>query len=182
MNRVISEPHAKIEADHLERMFYVYVRQSSPRQVQEHLESQRRQYELVDWAVAMGWPRERIVVIDEDQGKSGATAKTRSGFARLLAAVARGEVVMLRSAGLAIAPLAGYDPGTRVAVGAGVAVAGGFRPVCRCLTPHPSQSHPISLLGTLSEQVQPAHYCTDPPPVYPPERAIGGIRPFTSCK
>ena len=93
MNRTtVAERHAKIQARHLERSAYVYVRQSSPRQVVEHLESRRRQYERVDWAIAAGWPRERIVVIDEDQGKSWATAKTRSGFARLLAAVAQGEV------------------------------------------------------------------------------------------
>jgi DNA invertase Pin-like site-specific DNA recombinase len=85
------ESSAKITADHLARQAYVYVRQSSPRQVQEHLEGQRRQYGLVDWALARGWPREAIVVIDEDQGKSGATARTRPGFARLLAAVAGAE-------------------------------------------------------------------------------------------
>lgn len=90
MSRASVEQDAKISADHLERMAYVYVRQSSPRQVQEHLESQRRQYELVEWALARGWPREAIQVIDEDQGKSSATAKTRPGFARLLAAVGRG--------------------------------------------------------------------------------------------
>ncbi len=92
MNRAMREQHAKIEADHLARTAYVYVRQSSPRQVQEHLESRRRQYERAEWAFERGWPRERIVVIDEDQGKSSATAKSRSGFARLLAAVAGGEV------------------------------------------------------------------------------------------
>jgi len=92
MNRTISEQQAKIQPHHLDRAAYVYVRQSSPRQVQEHLESQRRQYERADWALEQGWPRERIVVVDEDQGKSSATAKTRPGFARLLAAVARGEV------------------------------------------------------------------------------------------
>ena len=92
MNRTTAERHAKIQPQHLERAAYVYVRQSSPRQVVEHLESRRRQYERVDWAIAAGWSRERIVVIDEDQGKSGATAKARSGFARLISAVARGEV------------------------------------------------------------------------------------------
>jgi DNA invertase Pin-like site-specific DNA recombinase len=92
MNRSRIEQHTKIQAHHLERAAYVYVRQSSPRQVQEHLESRRRQYERAEWAVAAGWARERIVVIDEDQGKSGATAKSRTGFARLIGAVARGEV------------------------------------------------------------------------------------------
>ena len=50
---------------------HVYVRQSSPRQVHEHLESRRRQYERAEWAFEAGWARERILVIDEDQGKSG---------------------------------------------------------------------------------------------------------------
>jgi excisionase family DNA binding protein len=58
----------------------------------EHLESQRRQYDLVNWASAAGWSGDQVVVIDEDQGKSGSTAKTRPGFARLIAAVAQGEV------------------------------------------------------------------------------------------
>ena len=92
MNRVIDEREAKIQPKHLERAAYVYVRQSSPRQVVENLESQRRQYERVDWAIAAGWAREQIVVVDEDQGKSGGTAKTRLGFARLLSAVAQGLV------------------------------------------------------------------------------------------
>lgn len=93
MNRTtVAERHAKIQLHHRERAAYVYVRQSSPRQVVEHLESRRRQYARVDWALAAGWPRERIVVIDEDQGTSAATAKVRPGFARLVSAVARGEV------------------------------------------------------------------------------------------
>ena len=83
---------SKIQPHHLERAAYVYVRQSSPRQVVEHLESRRRQYERAEWAATFGWPRERIVVIDEDQGKSARTAKTRAGFAQLVAAVAQGDV------------------------------------------------------------------------------------------
>ena len=92
MNRVMDERHTKIQPPHLERAAYVYVRQSSPRQVIEHRESQRRQYDLARWASSAGWPGEQVVVIDEDQGKSGSTAQTRPGFARLIAAVARGEV------------------------------------------------------------------------------------------
>ena len=92
MNQAIDERQAKIQRQHLQRAAYVYVRQSSPRQVIEHLESQRRQYDLAGWASAAGWSGERIVVIDEDQGKSGSSAKTRPGFARLIAAVAQGEV------------------------------------------------------------------------------------------
>ena len=92
MNQTMDERQAKIQSQHLERAAYVYVRQSSPRQVIEHLESQRRQYDLVSWASGAGWSGEQIVVIDEDQGKSGSSAKTRPGFARLIAAVAQGEV------------------------------------------------------------------------------------------
>jgi len=65
----MDERNARIQRQHLERSAYVYVRQSSQRQVIEHLESQRRQYDLVGWASTAGWPAERIVVIDEDQGK-----------------------------------------------------------------------------------------------------------------
>jgi len=91
MNRAVAES-PKIQSHHLERSAYVYVRQSSLRQVTEHLESRRRQYERVDWAVASGWPRERIEVIDEDQGKTGGIANVRQGFARLVSAVAQGIV------------------------------------------------------------------------------------------
>jgi len=69
MSRAIAESQ-KIQPHHLKRTAYVYVRQSSLRQVTEHLESRRRQYERVEWAIASGWPRERIEVIDDDQGKS----------------------------------------------------------------------------------------------------------------
>ncbi len=64
MNRAIDESH-RIQPHHLERTAYVTVRQSSLRQVTEHRESRRRQYERVEWAVTEGWPRERIEVIDE---------------------------------------------------------------------------------------------------------------------
>ena len=92
MNQVMDERSARIQTQHLERAAYVYVRQSSPRQVIDHQESRRRQYDLAGWARTAGWPSEQIVVIDDDQGKSGSTAKARPGFARLIAAVAQGEV------------------------------------------------------------------------------------------
>ena len=88
----MDERRARIQPQHLERAAYVYVRQSSPRQVLEHLESKRRQYDLVSWARDAGWSDEHIVVIDEDQGKSGSKANTRTGFARLIKAVAQGLV------------------------------------------------------------------------------------------
>jgi DNA invertase Pin-like site-specific DNA recombinase len=83
---------AKISASHLERRACVYVRQSTASQVFQHAESTRRQYALAERAVALGWPREAIDVIDEDQGRSGASSDGRSGFTRLVEAIARGEV------------------------------------------------------------------------------------------
>ena len=80
MNQAMDERNGRIQRQHLERTAYVYVRQSSPRQVVEHLESKRRQYDLVSWAREAGWTDDRIVVIDEHQGKSGAKAKTRTGW------------------------------------------------------------------------------------------------------
>lgn len=79
----------KIHSQHLEKLAVVYVRQSSIQQVMENRESTARQYALADYARSLGWPSERVLVIDEDQGQSGATAENRSGFQRLL-----GEVTM----------------------------------------------------------------------------------------
>ena len=78
---------AKIQSSHLERLAIVYVRQSSPRQVLENRESTARQYAFADQAVVLGWPRDRVLIIDEDLGKSGRTAEGRSGFQRLVAEV-----------------------------------------------------------------------------------------------
>ena len=82
----------KVEAHHLEREACLYVRQSSLRQVAENTESARRQYGLSQRALALGWPPERVRVIDEDQGKSGASSANRSGFRDLMARIAAGEV------------------------------------------------------------------------------------------
>ena len=79
---------SKIAPAHLERWAFIYIRQSDPQQVVKHPESTARQYALVDHAVALGWPRERVKAIDEDQGQSGASAEERLGFPYLLAAVA----------------------------------------------------------------------------------------------
>src|SRR5262245_885432 len=76
---------SKILDEHLERLAVVYVRQSSPQQVLHHRESRERQYALVDHAVALGWPRDRVVIIDDDQGRSARTSDQRGGFQRLLA-------------------------------------------------------------------------------------------------
>lgn len=86
---------AKIQGQHLERLAIVYIRQSSPQQVFEHRESNLRQYGLVDYAVALGWPAERVLVIDEDQGQSGQSAATRFGFQRLLTEVTLDHVGLI---------------------------------------------------------------------------------------
>jgi len=82
----------KIGASHLSRAAYVYLRQSSPAQVEHNRESTQRQYALVTKASTLGWPAQQIVVIDEDLGLSGTGIVERSGFARLTAEVALGHV------------------------------------------------------------------------------------------
>jgi len=82
----------KIGAAHLGRAAYVYLRQSSPAQVENNRESTQRQYALVDKASALGWPAAQVVVVDEDLGLSGAGVVERSGFARLTTEVALGHV------------------------------------------------------------------------------------------
>jgi DNA invertase Pin-like site-specific DNA recombinase len=77
----------KILDRHLDLIAIVYVRQSDPQQVLNHRESRERQYALADLAAAWGWPRDRILIIDDDQGLSGRTADQRSGFQRILAEV-----------------------------------------------------------------------------------------------
>jgi DNA invertase Pin-like site-specific DNA recombinase len=72
---------------HLSKLAIVYVRQSSAQQIFDHRESRERQYALADYAATLGWPRERILVIDEDQGRSGRSVEHRPGFQRLLAEV-----------------------------------------------------------------------------------------------
>jgi DNA invertase Pin-like site-specific DNA recombinase len=81
-------PDIKITADHLRRGAYLYVRQSTLRQVAENGESTQRQYALRDRAIASGWPVERIHVIDCDLGKSGSSAAARDGFQELVSEVA----------------------------------------------------------------------------------------------
>ncbi len=73
----------KIQSRHLERDAYLYIRQSSMRQVIENVESTRRQYALRGRATALGWRDEQIIVVDDDQGESGASASWREGFQRL---------------------------------------------------------------------------------------------------
>jgi len=82
---------SKVSADHLRRAAYLYVRQSSLHQLVENTESTQRQYALRHRAVALGWPLDRVVVIDEDLGQSASGALTRPGFQRLVADVGIGR-------------------------------------------------------------------------------------------
>ena len=95
---------SKVTADHLDRLAYLYVRQSSLAQVHDHRESTARQYDLQRRAHALGWATEQIVVIDEDLGLSGASATERSGFQRMVAEVGLGRVGLVM--GLEVSRLA----------------------------------------------------------------------------
>lgn len=81
----------KVSASHLGRTAYLYVRQSTLRQVMNNTESTARQYALRQRAVALGWASDHIVVIDTDQGHSGASSADREGFQRLVAEVGMGR-------------------------------------------------------------------------------------------
>ena len=90
----------KVQPRHLNRGAYLYVRQSSMRQVIENVESTKRQYALRERAIALGWRDDQVVVIDNDQGESGASASWREGFQRLVTDVGMGHagiVMVLRS-------------------------------------------------------------------------------------
>jgi len=81
----------KVQPHHVERSAYLYVRQSSMRQVIENVESTKRQYALRSRAIALGWREDQIVVVDSDQGESGASAAWREGFQHLVADVSMGR-------------------------------------------------------------------------------------------
>jgi DNA invertase Pin-like site-specific DNA recombinase len=81
------EPERKVAERHLKRNAYLYIRQSTLRQVVEHTEGTQRQYALRQRAVALGWPAERVIVIDSDLGQSGASAADREGFQKLVTEV-----------------------------------------------------------------------------------------------
>src|SRR5215213_4327570 len=85
-------PLDKIRTRHRDRNAVVYVRQSTARQVRQHQESTRLQYALADRARQLGWRSEQIVVIDDDLGRSAASALDRPGFQRLVAEVGLGHV------------------------------------------------------------------------------------------
>ena len=92
MNR---EQHQKVTPRHLTRAALLYVRQSTMRQVFENTESTKRQYALRDRAVALGWPRDEIVVVDGDLGHTATAAGDREGFERVVTEVGMGRVGMV---------------------------------------------------------------------------------------
>ena len=81
----------KVTSSHLSRAAYLYVRQSTLKQVLHNTESAIRQYDLRGKAIALGWPATQITVIDIDQGHSGASAADREGFQQLVAEVSLGR-------------------------------------------------------------------------------------------
>jgi DNA invertase Pin-like site-specific DNA recombinase len=83
---------SKITPGHLTRLAFIYVRQSSPKQVEQHRESQRYQYRLTQRAHDLGWTEERTRVIDTDLGVSGKSSEHRDGFQELVATVSLGHV------------------------------------------------------------------------------------------
>ena len=87
----------KITASHRARDAYVYVRQSTLLQVRANTESLARQYDLRQRAVLLGWPAHQVVVVDEDLGRSGASAAGRSGFSELVADVGLGKAGIVLS-------------------------------------------------------------------------------------
>ena len=88
---ILSPNPSKVSADHLKRNAYLYIRQSTLKQVMENTESTKRQYDLRHKGLALGWQTEQIIVIDTDQGQSGAQAADREGFQRLVAEVSLGK-------------------------------------------------------------------------------------------
>lgn len=87
----------QVTAEHRGKLAYIYIRQSSVNQVRHHQESTELQYRLVERAVAMGWPQERVHVIDEDLGKSGSGSVEREGFRKLIAEIGLGNAGLVIS-------------------------------------------------------------------------------------
>jgi len=85
------DTQSKVQSRHLKRNAYLYIRQSSPRQVFENIESTKRQYDLRQRAIALGWQVDQVIVIDSDQGQSGKFSADREGFLHLLTEVSLGH-------------------------------------------------------------------------------------------
>jgi DNA invertase Pin-like site-specific DNA recombinase len=87
----------RVTTAHKAKLAYIYVRQSTAGQVRHHQESTELQYHLVDRAVTLGWPRERVAVIDDDLGKSGTSSAERQGFQRLISEIGLGKAGLVLS-------------------------------------------------------------------------------------
>jgi DNA invertase Pin-like site-specific DNA recombinase len=111
VSTMLSHEHGegKIQGWHRDRLAAVYVRQSSRQQVADHGESTRLQYGLAGRAAALGWPASRVMVIDEDLGRSAANAAERPGFARLVAEITMGHVGLVLGLEMSRLARAGRD-------------------------------------------------------------------------
>ena len=111
MSTVLPHEHGdgKIQGWHRDRLAVSYVRQSSRQQVLDHGESTRLQYGLTGRAAALGWPASRVMVIDEDLGRSAANAAERPGFARLAAEITMGHVGLVLGLEMSRLARAGRD-------------------------------------------------------------------------
>lgn len=92
-----NEAAERVATAHRAKLAYIYVRQSTAGQVRQHQESTELQYRLVDRAAGLGWPRERIEVVDDDLGKSGTSSTGRQGFQRLIAEIGLGKAGLVLS-------------------------------------------------------------------------------------
>jgi DNA invertase Pin-like site-specific DNA recombinase len=97
MSLLETATHPAITTGHRARTAFIYVRQSSVSQVTRHGESTDLQYGLVERAVQLGWPRDRVVIVDDDLGKSGAATDERHGFQRLIAEIGLGHAGLVVS-------------------------------------------------------------------------------------
>lgn len=97
MLMTLSAADERLTTSHRAKLAYVYVRQSSVNQVRQHQESTELQYRLVDRAIGLGWPHERVQAIDEDLGKSGAGGVERHGFQKLIAEIGLGNAGLVVS-------------------------------------------------------------------------------------
>jgi DNA invertase Pin-like site-specific DNA recombinase len=97
MRPIANGSDERLTATRRAKFAYIYVRQSSVNQVRHHQESTSLQYNLVDRAVGLGWPRDRIHVIDEDLGKSGSGKADRQGFQKLIAEIGLGNAGLVIS-------------------------------------------------------------------------------------
>ena len=92
-----TDAEERITTAHRAKLAYVYIRRSTAGQVRQHQESTQLQYRLVGRAASLGWPRDRIEVIDDDLGKSGASSDARYGFERLIAEIGLGKAGLVLS-------------------------------------------------------------------------------------